>query len=288
MRIKFSKIILTILGLLFICIAISLWASSNCIIVKEYRFNTGKVTQEIKLVVLADLHDHEFGTGNEKLVDKIEEQDPDLILLDGDFLNDDSENANIPCELIEKLVEIAPVYFALGNHELSYIENSHPELTQQLQKAGAIVLDREYVDLKVGETILRLGGMYAYAFGMGGNNEASKVPEDVRVFLEDFQDTEYLKIMMAHRPDSFIFGDAASYLDIDLVICGHNHGGQVVLPFLEGLYGGDQGWFPEYVHGMYEKDGMNLFVTSGLSSHDQVLPRFNNPPEIAIIRISPE
>ena len=256
-------------------------------IIKEYGFTTEKATQKVTLVVLSDLHDHEFGTQNEELVKKTAEQHPDLILLDGNFLNEDSENGNIPCELIEKRVEIAPVYFALGNHELSYIESDHPDLIPQLQEAGTVVLDKNYVDLEIGETSLRLGGMYDYAFGQDGNNTASNAPEDVRTFLEDFQNTDCLKIMMSHRPDSFIFGDAASYWDIDLVISGHNHGGQVVIPFLGGLYGGDQGWFPEYVHGMYQKDGMNLFVTSGLGSHDQILKRFNNPPEIAVLKILP-
>ena len=69
------------------------------------------------------------------------------------------------------------------------------------------------------------------------------------------------------------------------MVSGHDHGGQVVLPFLGGLYGGDQGWFPEYIHGMYQKDEMKLFITSGLGSHKQTLPRFNNPPEIAVVRI---
>lgn len=284
---KLHKFTIISLILLVTYVAVSIGVSSNFLCVNEYEFITNKVTQEVTLVVVSDLHDHKFGVENEKLVENVKEQNPDLILLDGDFLNDDSENANIPCELIEKLVEIAPVYFALGNHELSYIENGHSELTQQLQEAGAIVLDREYVDLKVGETTLRLGGMYEYAFGLNGKDEAAETPTDVKEFLEEFQNTDSLKIMMSHRPDSFIFGDAASYWYIDLVISGHNHGGQVVIPFLGGLYGGDQGWFPEYVHGMYEKDGMNLFVTSGLGSHDQALPRFNNPPEIAVLKILP-
>lgn len=286
MKLKLYRIIVTILLLLFVYIAVSIWVSSNYLLVKKYEFTTDKATQEITLVVLSDLHDHEFGNSNEQLVQKIGEQSPDLILLDGDFLNENSENAAVSCKLVDKLVEIAPVYFSLGNHEFSYIENNHPELIQQLEKAGAVVLDKGYVDLEVGENSLRLGGIYDYAFGMG-SNIAAEAPEEVIKFLEDFQDTDYLKIMMSHRPDSFIFGDAASYWDIDLVISGHNHGGQVVIPFLGGLYGGDQGWFPEYVHGMYEKDGMNLFITSGLGSHDQVLPRFNNPPEIAVLKIFP-
>ena len=227
------------------------------------------------------------GRDNEALAERIKGQSPDLILMDGDFLNADSDNADIPCDLIRRLIKTAPVYYALGNHELSYIENGHPELVDELQESGAVVLDKEYVDLEVRGTAIRLGGMYDYAFGLDGSNSAAAAPEDVKTFMEDFQDPERLKIMMSHRPDSFIFGDASSYWDVDLVISGHDHGGQVVIPFLGGIYGGDQGWFPEYVHGMYQKDEMHLFVTSGLGSHDQMLKRFNNFPEIAIIKIEP-
>ena len=158
-------------------------------------------------------------------------------------------------------------------------------VTEELEAAGAVVLDKEYVDVEVDGIQIRLGGMYDYAFGLNGNNDASSAPDDTRSFLEDFQNTDRLKIMLAHRPDSFIFGDASKVWDVDLVISGHNHGGQVVLPFLGGLYGGDQGFFPEYVHGMYEKDNFQMLVTSGLGSDRQKLPRFNNPPEIAVLEI---
>lgn len=279
------KVCISMLVIAIICIAGSFWISVNVLTVREYEFRTDKTEQDVKLAVLSDLHDHEFGAHNEKLVRKVREQKPDLILLDGDFLNETSANADIPCELIAELVKVAPVYFSLGNHEEEYVKNNHWELIPQLEEAGAIVLEEEYRDLNIRGTDLRLGGMYGYAFGMGGNNDASAAPKATKNFLEEFQDTECLKIMMAHRPDSFIFGDASSYWDVDLVVSGHDHGGQVVLPFFGGLYGGDQGWFPEYIHGMYQKDQMQLFITSGLGSHKQKLPRFNNPPEIAVVRI---
>ena len=237
-------------------------------------------------ILITDLHDHEFGEDNEKLVEKIRQISPDLILMDGDMLNAESENADVPLTLIEALRDTAPIYYALGNHEIGYIENGHSELTEQLEEAGAVVLDKEYTDLDVNGTQIRLGGMYDYAFGLNGNNDAAAAPDDTLNFLQDFQNTDRLKIMLAHRPDSFIFGDASKVWDVDLVISGHNHGGQVVLPFLGGLYGGDQGFFPEYIHGMYEKDNFQMFVTSGLGSDRQKLPRFNNPPEIAVLSIS--
>ena len=284
---KLSKIILITLSLFLLYILASLWLSTNHLSIHSYNFPTAKTDQQVTLAVISDLHGHEFGRDNEALAERIKGQSPDLILMDGDFLNADSDNADIPCDLIRRLIKTAPVYYALGNHELSYIENGHPELVDELQESGAVVLDKEYVDLEVRGTAIRLGGMYDYAFGLDGSNSAAAAPEDVKTFMEDFQDTERLKIMMSHRPDSFIFGDASSYWDVDLVISGHDHGGQVVIPFLGGIYGGDQGWFPEYVHGMYQKDEMHLFVTSGLGSHDQMLKRFNNFPEIAIIKIEP-
>ena len=278
-------IILLIILLLAVYILISLWVSVNLLTVREFTVEFG-VEHPVKTVVISDLHDHEFGEDNEKLVEKIRQISPDLILMDGDMLNAESENADVPLTLIEALRDTAPIYYALGNHEIGYIENGHSELTEQLEEAGAVVLDKEYTDLDVNGTQIRLGGMYDYAFGLNGNNDAAAAPDDTLNFLQDFQNTDRLKIMLAHRPDSFIFGDASKVWDVDLVISGHNHGGQVVLPFLGGLYGGDQGFFPEYIHGMYEKDNFQMFVTSGLGSDRQKLPRFNNPPEIAVLSIS--
>lgn len=65
------------------------------------------------------------------------------------MLNEDSENAEVPCNLIRQLKNIAPIYFALGNHELSYIDNYHPNLIEQLEEAGAVVLDKEYADIDI-------------------------------------------------------------------------------------------------------------------------------------------
>lgn len=272
------------IAILLIYIAGNIWVSSNWLTVNDYEYTTEKAVGEVRMIVISDLHDHRFGKDNEELAKKIQGQTPDLILLDGDIMNEDSADASVPCTLIKRLKEIAPVYFALGNHEMGYMED-HPELIEELEEAGACVLEKEYADIDINGTALRLGGMYDYAFGLNGNNDAEAAPPDIRGFLEEYQETGRLKIMMAHRPDSFIFGNAASYWNLDFVISGHNHGGQVILPVLGGLYGGDQGWIPEYIHGMYQKDHIQLFVTSGLGSHKQILPRFNNPPEIAVVVI---
>lgn len=165
------------------------------------------------------------------------------------------------------------------------MEKRGQQLRRELEDAGAVVLDKDYVDLEIQGDKIRLGGMYDYAFGLDGNDDAYKAPQDVKEYLQEFQETDNLKIMMAHRPESFVLGNAAKVWDIDLVVSGHIHGGQVVLPFVGGIYGADQGWFPEYVHGLYEKENMQFLITGGLGSSSEVLPRYNNPPEIGILKI---
>ena len=254
-----------IVAALAVYILVSLWVSTNYIIIREYTADTGKSDTGFRAVVVSDLHDHRFGGDNEKLAEKIREIAPDVIIMDGDMLNAESADASVPLELIGLLKDTAPIYYALGNHELSYMENGHSDLREELESAGAVVLDKNYVDIEINGTQVRLGGLYDYAFGLNGNNDALAAPNDTLSFLKDFQNTDRMKIMLSHRPDSFIFGDASKVWDVDLVISGHNHGGQVVIPFLGGLYGGDQGWFPEYVHGMYQKDNL-LLCTAVLSS----------------------
>lgn len=280
--------VLLLLILLTVYVLSSLWISKNHLAVREYTVHTGGNEAGFRAVVIGDLHDHEFGEENETLVKTIEEQNPDLILMAGDMLNADSVSPAVPVTLIEQLKDIAPVYYALGNHEIEYMEQTGEDLAEELTSAGAVVLDKAYVDLETEGVSIRLGGMYDYAFGTDretGENLASAAPEDTAAFLQEFQDTDRLKIMLAHRPDSFIFGDASEVWDVDLVISAHDHGGQVVLPFLGGVYGGDQGWFPKYIHGLYQKGRIQLFVTSGLGTNRELVPRFNNPPEIAVLTI---
>ena len=263
--------------------------------VRNLRYADTVTDAGFKMVVISDLHDHEFGKDNEKLIRCVKEQDPEMIILDGDMLNEDSKSDRVPVRLVKGLAEIAPVYYALGNHELDYIGaaegkkmQKHPEdsgLVKDLTDAGACVLEEGYRDVEIGGCKVRIGGMYEYAFALDGDNSAENLTGDVRDFLEEFQNTDRYKIMLCHRPDSFVFGDASDYWKIDLVISGHDHGGQVVIPFKGGLYGGDQGWFPPYVHGLYRTGRIRLFVTSGLSSEKQKLPRWNNRPEIAVLNV---
>ena len=275
-RIK-SIVIIFVVAIISIC-SYEVYISYNNLTFTNYTINSNKVNDNINVTIISDLHENIFGEDNTDLIKKIEKQSPDIILVAGDMTNEDSTDIKLVTNLMKRLSEIAPVFYSLGNTEYDNITKFNSDIIKQLENVNVTVLDKEYEDIKIKNTIIRIGGMYDYAFALNGNNTYK--------FLCDFQDTESYKIMMAHRPDSFIFGDASEVWDIDLVVSGHTHGGQVRLPFIGGLYVGDQGYFPKYDKGLFDLNKIKILITSGLGSGKQKIPRFNNVPEVVNLKIT--
>lgn len=283
---KVIKIIFGILAVLILLCLISVWISYNWLTVSGFIVTSGKISESFRMVLISDLHDHRFGSGNEDLVDKIREQSPNLIIVDGDMINGDSENDETAVELVRSLTDIAPVYYSLGNHEYYYIEAGHDELQADLEEAGAVVLNYQNVDIEVNGNPIRLGGLYEYGFETGMQSEEEN--EQAQAYLEEYVDTDRYLIMCAHRPESFYPWDNADKWGIDLVLSGHLHGGQVIIPGVGGLYSPLEEFFPTYDYGQYKLGDSDMIITRGLGSNKKILPRFNNPPEIAVIDVQPE
>lgn len=266
-----------------------IWLSYFQLTVREFALSSSRLSQELRLAVLSDLHGQQFGEDNIRLVDCVRSQSPDLILLAGDMLNSYDESAQAVTALVRRLSDIAPVYYALGNHELGYMRRTGEALPDALEQAGAQVLELSWQDIEIKGQPLRIGGMYDYAFALDGHDSTNPETMDPELysFLTGFQNTDRFRLMLSHRPESFVLGQASATWFIDLVVSGHDHGGQVVLPVLGGLWAGDQGWLPDYVHGLYRKDRLCIFITSGLGSQREPVPRFNNPPEAAVLILSP-
>ena len=157
-----------ILIIFIILIAVEIIMSYKCLTITDYKIRSSKIKETTKIVLISDLHNNQFGKANKRLADKIRKQDPDFILMDGDMLNEDGENAQMAISLVKRLTKTAPVYYALGNHENVYRERKDKNLCQQLEKAGAKVVDKSYEDFKIKDNKIRIGGLYEYAFAVDG------------------------------------------------------------------------------------------------------------------------
>ena len=255
---------------------------------ESYSVALQNLSGPVRIVLLSDLHGKSFGRDNSRLIAKIEEQTPDAIFLDGDMIDRSADSADVQelLRLIKRLHEIAPVYFAPGNHELEYMQTDTSLLTQ-VTEAGAVIVNDSYVDVTIAGQPLRIGGTMGHAFYFGRSEEEfSSSPE--YQFLKAFEDTDVPKICLAHMPDTFIFNGAYNLWNVDLILSGHTHGGLIRLPFIGGLYAPMQGWFPEYDQGYFRLgEHMQMVITSGLAGHGMI-PRINNPPEIVVIDLVPE
>ena len=204
---KVIKVLLiAVIILIFLCI-IDIWISYNWLTVSSFTVTSSKISEPFRIVLISDLHNHEFGSSNAKLVERIQEQSPDLVIIDGDMINGDSENDNVAVEVVRALSETAPVYYSLGNHEYDYIDAGHEELTEDLEEAGAVVLNYQSLDAEVNGNPIRLGGLYEYGFESGMQSEEEN--ERAVSYLEEYADTDRYLIMCAHRPESFYPWDYA-------------------------------------------------------------------------------
>lgn len=280
---KTIKILVIIFFILILACLASIWISYNWLTVTHFTVRSSKISEPFRIVLVSDLHEHQFGRDNEKLAVKIREQSPDLIVIDGDMINGDSENADTAVELVRALKETAPVYYSFGNHEYSYMEAGHEDLTEELEAAGAVVLNYQSIDIDVKGNPVRLGGLYEYGFETGMQSEEEN--ERAIPYLEEYADTDRYLIMCAHRPESFYPWDMADQWGIDLVLSGHLHGGQVIIPGVGGLYNSLDGFFPKFDYGQYKLGDSDMVITRGLGSNPKMLPRFNNPPEIAVVEV---
>ncbi len=305
------RILAGILLLLAVACIWSLYQSKYGLSVTSYEISSRKVTDSIQIVQLTDLHNSEFGEENRRLVETVRAQEPDLILITGDLVDSGSSNTEIAVHLIENLCTIAPVYVSYGNHELEYDEaylqgadgeNSGQtgftgdeagedgangtvitSLEELYESAGAVVLEREYVDITVNGQELRIGGIYGYCVPAKYlvNNGADS---EECAFLSDFQDTDRYTILLCHMPVCWTLNDGINEWNVDAVFAGHVHGGQIIFPWIGGVYGPDYGWFPGHLEGLfYSREGEKVVVLSrGLGSTEWV-PRLNNIPEVVMV-----
>lgn len=274
--------------LLIALLLLEVWRCKYLLTVTQYALTTDKLTAPIRLVHLTDLHNSEFGADNAGLIDLVRQQAPDLILMTGDMLNGREEETEVAVNLVRRLKETAPVYFSYGNHEVTHQNTFRSDLTALFEEAGATVLDRTYEDVTVNGQTIRLGGIYGYCLPEKylRTGEAKRWECE---FLKGFQDTESYTLLLAHLPTCWIRNDNLDIWQIDCVLSGHEHGGQIRLPLIGGLYAPDQGFFPGRSSGIYaSQDGRRVMVLSrGLGSGAGV-PRFGNVPEIVVVDILPQ
>ena len=280
-----KKVLLLIAAGILLLIGFGFYSSKYFLMCSYYEIKDERIEKAFRIVLLSDLHNSRFGKHNERLVEKVLEQQPDLILIAGDLINESDQDLSIALKLIEDLsASKIPVYVSYGNHEASYEKKYAVNIAGLYEKAGAKVLNFAYEEIEVNGQILRLGGIYGYCLAEKYESKATQAGEVD--FLKDFQDTDLYTVLLCHMPVTWIINGSLNEWDCDLVLYGHAHGGQIRIPFVGGLYAPDQGYFCGKEEGFYYSDDASkiMLLTRGLGSTEKI-PRFNNIPEITVLDV---
>lgn len=219
-----------------------------------------------RIVQISDLHNAKFGKNNQKLVDRIRECAPDMIVLTGDLVDSNHTNVDRAVQFVNEIVKICPVYYVTGNHEYWLDTSEYENLMDGVASAGVIILDDQVVEISRGDAKFRLVGL----------DDKSLADGTLEALLSDEKE---LTVVLAHEPQYL-----ARYAGtgVDLVLSGHAHGGQFRLPFVGGIVAPDQGFLPEYTAGEYYMNGTEMIVSRGLGN--SVIPvRLFNYPEIVCV-----
>lgn len=249
---------------------------NNSLSVGEYTVLPPNLPQSFdgyRIVQISDLHNKSFGG---RLIKKIRSLAPDVIVITGDIIDSYHTKPEIALEFAGAAAEIAPVYYITGNHE-SRLE-IYSEFRKSLENLGVTVLDCKGVTLEKDGGEIFLAGMDDLTF-FGGTVLSDKTvgfTENLNALADE--KGERTGILLSHRPEIF---DLYVESGFELVFTGHAHGGQIRLPFVGGILTPNQGFFPEYDAGAFEKENTTMIISRGLGN--SVFPfRIGNRPEIVV------
>ena len=237
-KIKFSSIVacIAVLVLLTAGVIVNLTLRSyRDPIVTEVTIESSKVTNPVRYVFIADLHEIVFTDNNQQLYDQIKELNPDFILVGGDLINWTTKDGRpYAKDVTENLSKIADIYYCIGNHEIEYLifhgeieytnidrDNSTFTLPDRydgglisvIRNAGGVVLQKTWIDIEVRGTKIRIGAAYEDMHSLDEDNPSQTMQSGMYSFLTDFQDTDAVTLYMAHRPSSFLLNNGFSLWD---------------------------------------------------------------------------
>lgn len=281
-RHKIRKKRFIILGSIMLTLhaCIYLWIQCNVIKVNKVTIDSDNLSKgtKIRIVQLSDVHAMEFGKDNMGLIHKVDKQLPDLVVITGDLISHNTESFASTKALIQGLIDKNyPIYYVTGNHE--YDNLTAFTLIQWMRLKGVVYLKNSHEILT----------LYNQRLNICGIDDAFTGHADLEKALHGV-DTSYFTLLLSHAPK--IVKEKAIE-NVDLVLSGHTHAGQVRLPIIGPIISHNGNLFPTLFHkenyiekGVYEiTHRTKLYIDSGLgTSHYKI--RLFNQSQLSLIEIN--
>ncbi|MDO4634139.1 MAG: metallophosphoesterase [Eubacteriales bacterium] len=233
------------------------WYGAHHIVATQYSVATQKEAEKLRIVQISDSHVGATfdGEGFAEAVQKIQKEDPDIVVITGDFVDDDTSKEDMlrSCEALGTLKARYGVYFVFGNHDKGYSNQVRgydaAELVRNLEENGVKVLEDETVSI----------GEHYYLIGRQDRSEESmgRSRASMNELVQDLDQNRYM-IVLDHQPNDFAAQEKSG---VDLVLSGHTHGGQ----FFPINYLGEWMGENDMTYGIRQSGNTTFEVSSGIS-----------------------
>jgi len=291
---KLVNVLIALCVVSFLCLAYSYFVEPHRLLINSKELGIKGLSPEfdgLKIVAISDIHGGSHGVDEAKLRQVVElanQQDPDLIVLLGDFVSQTGNkdiNGVRPLKMQPETIGVGlkgfrakyGTFAVLGNHDGWYNDNL---VATALEQTGIDVLQGEAVNLSINGKVLKILGLRDHMYIRTWRDYALDAKSTV-----DRSGPSSDVVVLQHSPDvlPIIAGDNLISKDFRLMIAGHTHGGQVWFPIL-GTPVVPSSYGQKYSYGHIRDFGVDMFVTSGVGT--SILPfRFMMPPEIAVLTL---
>ena len=269
------------IGTILIIISVILYAryiGTYGFITKEYTLYSKNLPNDfdgLKIIHFSDIHYNKSIGSNkvDKIVEEINLINADIVVFTGDLIDKDTEITDTDFEYLtrafSKITAKYGKYAVLGNHDYGKID----DVISVYNDSGFKYLDNSY-DIIYSQDNEKIF--------IGGLGNVSYNLDDLDKTMEYFNsnDIDY-KVMLVHEPD--ISDSIVDNYDVDLILGGHSHNGQIRLPGIGAIYtpDGSKKYYDEH----YNINGTPLYISSGIGV-SIVNYRLFNRPSINFYRVN--
>ena len=236
-----------------ICYLIAGFYLCNNVWQTDYQLTTDKNIGEVKVALFADSHVGATfdGEGFAKQMEVIMAQEPDIVVVAGDFVDDGTSREDMvaACAGLGKMKPKYGVWYAYGNHDKGYYASEKrgftaEDMEAELQKNGVHVMKDDV------ETVDNL-------CIVGRKDKSMDDRRPLSELLAGVDESKYI-IVIDHQPNDY---EAEAQTKADLVLSGHTHGGQL----LPVTYFGKWFGINDAIYGYERRENTDFIVTSGIS-----------------------
>lgn len=255
--------------------------------IEEKLIKLRNMPQELKgltITLISDIHAGQYMQEHEMrgYADIINDLGSDIICIPGDFINFQTEDTQSVAKAFRDLKAKHGIYGTLGNHDF-FVDANY--VADVISNESPVQLLRNKFNK------ITVNGKHLFIMGVDDTRDSGIKMNDIVLSYIDKTSADAAasnpnfinspKILLCHKP--YAFDDIAAR-DVDLVLAGHTHGGQVV-PFKIGDFNFSfAGFMSKYISGLYNIGKSNMYISRGLGTVGLPI-RLNCPPEITKITL---